>query len=276
MSKHVMECLGLSRVTIEDGKVVEVTEPKVKYCPLFDQVRGIKELNQDTIRENIEYRMRTFGMCCENRQTEMDNFLSFGISEILCLALKNKKIEAAVIAADGCGTAVIRNPCIVQGMGGRISGIRETEPIPKVIEAIGPENIIDPDTAKIDMVEGVCLAYDKGMHKVAVTTASVEDAWVMRDMFGSDLIIMGVHTSGMTEKQAEDAFELFDVITACASKPIRDMYHKNPEKYLAAGSKVPVYGITDQGKELIMDKLKELRREPYDGSTPEKPPYPLI
>ena len=276
MSKHVMECLGLSRVTIEDGKVVDVTEPRVKYCPLFEQVRGIKELNKDTIKENVEYRMKTFGMCCENRQTEMDNFLSFGVSELLCLALKNKKIEAAVIGADGCGTAVITKPSLVQGMGGRISGICETEPIPKVIEAIGPENVVDPDTAKLDMVEGVCIAYDKGYHKVAVTTPFVKDAQMMRDMFGSDLIIIGVHTSGMSEKDAEDAFELFDIITACASKPLRAIYHANPEKYLCAGNKVPVYGITTQGKELIMDKLKELGKEPYDGSIPEKPPAPLI
>lgn len=271
-----MECLGMSRVTIEDGKVVDVTEPRIKYCPLFDKTHGIKEINKDTVKENIEYRIQSFGMCCENRQTEMDNFIAFGISEILCLALKNKKIEAAVIGADGCGTAIIRDPSLVQGMGGRISGICETEPIPKVIEAIGPENIVDPDTTKLDMIEGVCMAYDKGMHKVAVTTPSVQDAWMMRDMFGSDLTIIGVHTSGMSEKDAEDAFELFDIITACASKNLREMYHRNPDRYLAAGHKVPVYGITDFGKELITDKLKELGREPYDGSIPEEPPYPLI
>ena len=276
MSKHVMECLGKSRVTIVDGKVVDVTEPRIKYCPLFDQVRGIKELNKDTIKENIEYRIEHFGMCCENRETEMDNFLSFGISEILCLALKNHKIEAAVIGADGCGTAVITKPSLVQGMGGRISGICETEPIPKVVEAIGPENVVDPETARLDMVEGVCLAYDKGYHKVAVTTPSVKDAQMMRDMFGTDLVILGVHTTGMTEDEAKSAFELFDIITACASKPLRDIYHASPEKYLAAGSKVPVYGITDQGKELIRDKLDELGKKPYDGSVPEQPPVPLI
>ena len=36
-----MECLGMSRVVIEDGKVVEVSEPKVKHCPLFKKYRGI-------------------------------------------------------------------------------------------------------------------------------------------------------------------------------------------------------------------------------------------
>ena len=45
MGRHVMECLGKSRVVIEDGKVVEVGEPRVKSCPLFKKHRGIDELN---------------------------------------------------------------------------------------------------------------------------------------------------------------------------------------------------------------------------------------
>ena len=93
MSRHVMECLGMSRVTIEDGKVVEVTEPRVRYCPLFAKRRGMEELNKESIRENIEYRISSFGMCTEDRVTTMDNFLNFGISETLCSALKNGKID---------------------------------------------------------------------------------------------------------------------------------------------------------------------------------------
>ena len=50
MSRHVMEMLGRSTVTIEDGKVVSITEPKVKVCPLFRDHRGIQEFNEDTIR----------------------------------------------------------------------------------------------------------------------------------------------------------------------------------------------------------------------------------
>ena len=37
-----MECLGMSRVTIEDGKVVDVTAPVVIRCPLFAKYRGIE------------------------------------------------------------------------------------------------------------------------------------------------------------------------------------------------------------------------------------------
>ena len=150
MGRHVMECLGRTRVVIEDGKVVEVGEPRVKSCPLFKKYRGIEEFNHDTIKENIEFRMEKFGMCTENRETRMNYFLNFGISEIMSLALKNKLIDAAVMAADGCGTVILEDPEIVQGLGGRISGIMETEPIAKVINDVGEERVLDPKTARID------------------------------------------------------------------------------------------------------------------------------
>ncbi len=275
MSKHVMECLGMSRVTIEDGKVVEVTEPRVKYCPLFAKHRGIQELNKDTVKENIEYRIKTFGMCTENRETTMNNFLSFGISETLSSALMNKEIDAAVIAADGCGTAVITDPSIVQGMGGRISGICETEPIPKVVKAIGPKNMLDADTARIDMCAGVDKAFGMGYSKVAVTTPFLDDAVRIREAYGDSVVIIGVHTTGMSEEDATHAFDVFDIITACASKHLRDECHRRPDT-LVAGSKVPVYGITTMGKRLVQAKLDEIGAKPWNPSIKEEPPRPLI
>ncbi|MFT0899039.1 methanogenesis marker 8 protein [Candidatus Methanoprimaticola sp. MG2] len=276
MSKHVMECLGLSRVTIVDGKVVEVTEPRVKHCPLFAEKRGIEELNCESIRKNIEYRIEHFGMCNEDRETEMANFLSFGISEILSFALMNGKIDAAVIAADGCGTAVFTDPKLVQGMGGRISGICETEPIPKVVEAIGPENMLDPETARIDMVAGVDKAFSMGFGKVAVTTPFVRDAVSMRQKYGDRLILVGVHTTGMSEEDARLAFDTFDVITSCASKYLRVEASNRPDT-LIAGRKVPVYGTSAAGKELVQDKLDELGKKAWDPSQgSQEPPSPLI
>ena len=49
--KHIIECLGKSEVTIEDGKVTKVTEPEIEYCPLFDNHRNIKELTKEAIKE---------------------------------------------------------------------------------------------------------------------------------------------------------------------------------------------------------------------------------
>ena len=275
MSRHVMECLGLSRVVIEDGKVVEVSAPRIKYCPLFAARRGIGELTEEAIKENIEYRIKHFGMCCDNRETVMQNFLNFGVSETLSSALINKRIDCAVIAADGCGTAVITDPALVQGLGGRISGICETEPIPKVVEAVGPENMVDAETAKIDMEAGAKLAFSKGYQKVALTTPSAQVACRLREKYGDRIILVAVHTSGMSPEDAELAFDNFDIITACASKNLRDVA-KTREGILIAGRKVPVYGVTTIGKELIQTKLDEACKEPTPADAPQEPPYPLI
>ena len=42
MSEHIVEAIGLSKVTIKDGKVIDVSEPKLNYCPLFHHHRGKK------------------------------------------------------------------------------------------------------------------------------------------------------------------------------------------------------------------------------------------
>ncbi len=270
-----MECLGMSRVTIEDGKVTEVTEPRVKFCPLFAKLRGITELNEDTIRENIEFRIDSFGMCSEDRETEMDDVLSFGISETMSRALRDGRIDAVVLAADGCGTAVVTDPRIVQGLGGRISGIVETEPIPKVVEAVGAENMVDPDTARIDMEAGADLAHSKGYCRFALTTPSVDVAKRLRTKYGDSVILIGVHTTGISEDDARDAFDVFDIITACASKHLREECRRRPE-ILVAGNKVPVYGVSDIGKTMVQAKLDELGRKAWDPSVPEEPPRPLI
>ena len=238
MSRHVMECLGLSRVTIVDGKVVDVTEPRVRYCPLFAKRRGMEELNKDSIRENIEFRIQSFGMCSEDRVTEMDNFLNFG-------------------------------------MGGRISGICETEPIPKVVEAVGMENMLDPETARIDMEAGVDKAFSMGYERVAVTTPFVDSAVRMREKYGDRLVIIGVHTTGMSEEDAVRAFDTFDIITACASKYLREECLRRPDT-LVAGNKVPVYGVTTKGKKLVQDKLDEVGKEPWHPGEPTQYPDPLI
>jgi len=272
--RHVMECLGMAKVVIEDGKVTVISPPKVKFCPLFKKYRNIDEITEDIVKKNIEFRIESFGMCCENRELRMKDFLSFGISEVLSSALKHGEIDAAVIAADGCGTVVLTDPEIVQGLGGRISGICETSPIDSVIDGIGRKNVLDPDTAMIDMVVGVRKAKRMGYDEVAVTVVSMRDASALRKEFGNSVIIMAVHTSCMNREDARTAFEVCDVITACASDNIR--YEAKKRDLLIAGNKVPIYGVSKRGKELVMMRLKETGKEPWDGKEPEDPPYPLI
>ncbi|MCL2032319.1 MAG: DUF2099 family protein [Methanomassiliicoccaceae archaeon] len=272
--RHVMECLGMSKVVIENGKVTVVSGPKIKFCPLFKKYRNIDEITEDVVRTNIEFRIESFGMCTGNRDIRMKDFLSFGISEILSSALRRRMIDAAVIAADGVGTVVVTDPEIVQGLGGRISGLCETSPIDDVIEGVGRENVLDPASAVIDMVRGVKKARAMGYGTIAVTVASVRAASEIRAEFGNSAIIMAVHTSCMPPDDARTAFDVCDVITACASEAVRE--ESKRRDLIIAGNKVPIYGVTEKGKELVMMRLEEVGREPWNGKEPEDPPRPLI
>ncbi len=274
MSRHVTECLGKTRVVVENGSIVEVGEPQIKKCPLFGKHRGIDELNAGSVRDNIEFRMEDFGLFSEERKVRMPDFLSFGISEILGTALKHGAIDAAVIAADGCGTAVVTDPEIVQGMCGRISAIVETSPIETVIEAMGRDMVLDPETAEIDMLAGLEKAYSMGFRSVAVTVCGADDAVKARDSYGYSTVIMAVHTTGTSYSDAVTLFDNCDVITACASATIRQ--EAKSRDVVTAGNKVPIYGVSEKGKELVSLRLKEIGREPWTGNPPEDPPYPLI
>ena len=95
---HIMEALGKSKIVVKNGKVVEVGEPLIKYCPLFAKHRGITELNKETIKRNIEFRIKEFGLFTENRVVETKEYVvGFGTSEIFLTALKNKLLDAVVI-----------------------------------------------------------------------------------------------------------------------------------------------------------------------------------
>ncbi|MDR2846047.1 MAG: DUF2099 family protein [Candidatus Methanoplasma sp.] len=274
MARHVIEALGKTRVVIEDGKVVEVGEPQIKYCPLFKKYRNIDEITPEIVRENMEFRMRTFGMCCEDRDVKMEDFLSFGVSEILSSALRHKRIDAAVIAADGCGTVVVNDPEIVQGLGGRMSGLCETSPIDKVIEGVGRDNVLDPDTAKIDMMAGAEKAKSMGHNIVAVTITNAEAASALRERFGNDIIVIAVHTSGTCGHDARSLFDACDIITACASECVREE-SKNRD-VLVVGSRIPIFGVSDIGKDLVQMRLTEIGKQPHSPAEREDPPSPLI
>ena len=65
---HIMELLGRSRVKVVDEKVQEASEPMIKWCPLFDKVRGIKEVTARSAAENMEFRIKNHGMFSARRR----------------------------------------------------------------------------------------------------------------------------------------------------------------------------------------------------------------
>ena len=271
--RHVFDAIGMTRVVIVDGEVVEVGEPELKFCPLFKKLVGMEDITPQKIRENMEFRIRDFGFCTENRVVRAKDYVTFGVSEILSSALERGDLDAAVIAADGCGTAVITEPALLQGLCGRISGLVETSPLQIVLDAVGRDNVLDPGTVPLDMIKGAALADSKGYKRFAVTVAIADDAAVLRQRYGDRVLIVGVHTSHVSCEGARTMFDNCDIITACASGRLRAEAEKRD--VLVAGNKIQVYGVTDIGKKLVLDKLTSIGREPYKGE-PKDEPRPLI
>ena len=271
----VMELLGKSRVVVEDGKVVEVSQPQLRYCPLFNKLLKMESIDADVVRKNIEFRIRDFGFATENRVVRAPDYVTFGVSEILSTAIDKGDLDAAVIVADGCGTAVLTEPAVVQGLCGRISGVIETDPLDVVLDAVGRDNVLDPETTPIDQVRGAELALRKGYRRFAVTVTCPGQAEEIRDLCGDRAMIVAVHTSSLSGTGAEAMFRYCDIITACASKALRDIAFSR-EDVLIAGNKVQMLGVTPFGKKLILDKLRSIGKEPWDGETPTDDPDPWL
>lgn len=274
--QHVIEALGKAKIIIKNGKVIEIQEPGINYCPLFEKYRGIKKLTKEAIRENIEFRIEDFGMCTSKRILKMKDFLSFGISEILSTLLEEELIDCVVAVCEGCGTVVLTDPELVQGVGGRVSGLVSTSPIKEIIDALGSENVLDPDHCRIDQIKGARKAVDMGYRNIAVTIVSADDAIKLRELENEleevNIYLFVVHTTGLSKKEAEIIFDHADVITGCASKYMRKT--GEDRQTFSVGASIPIYGVTEAGKKFIDRRVQKIGglKDKKDAKLPE----PLI
>ena len=277
MSEHIIEALGLSRIKIKDGKVIEVSEPEVEYCPLFDHHRGIKKLTPEVIAENIQFRIDDFGMCTPNRQLKMKDYLNFGISEIMSTLLDENMIDCVVMVLEGCGTLIVNEPELVQGIGGRVSGLVKTSPIPELIAKFDEELIVNPKIAEINQIKGIKLAIEHGFKNIAVTVALAEDAEKIKQLQNENpdinIYVFVVHTSKLSAHDAKALFDVCDVATGCASKNMREIGEAESVKIV--GQSIPIFARTEMGK-----KFLEMRLDKIGGEKPKKDnpdlPHPLI
>ncbi len=277
MSEHIIEALGLSKITIKDGKVVNVTEPEITYCPLFDHHKGIKKLTKEEIAKNMQFRIDDFGMCTPQRVLRMKDFLNFGISEIMSTLLEKNEIDSVVMVLEGCGTLIVNDHELVQGIGGRVSGLVKTSPIPELISKIGEDNIVNPKTAEINQIKGIELAIEKGFKNIAVTIALASDIDKINQLKEKypeiNIYVFVVHTSKLSNSDAKKLFNNCDVATGCASKNMREI--GEVESIKTVGQSIPIYAKTKKGKEFL-----EMRLEKIGGEKPKKEnpdlPYPLI
>ena len=277
MDKHVIEALGKARVTVQDGKVVDVEEPKIEYCPLFHKHRGIEKLTEEEIRNNIQFRIDDFGMCTKDRVLRLKDFLSFGISEILSTLLDENIIDCVVMVCEGCGTVLVTESELAQGVGGRVSGLVETSPIPELIGQFLPNHVLDEENASIDQVEGFRLAIENGYKNIAVTLCYPEDGVILRELEKEyddvNLYLFAVHTTGLSREESELIFDVSDAVTACASKHLRDIAEE--EDIFSVGTSIPIYGASEKGEEFIKLRLDKIGG-PKKKTGNSKHPYPLI
>lgn len=260
--EHVMEAIGKSRVVVRNGLVIEVGPPMIRECPLAKKFSTpVDTITPEKVRKNIEGRISAYGMCTENRLLESSqDFVTFGASEMISQGLRTKTLGAAVIVCEGAGTVITANPDLVQGIGGRMSGLVSTSPIPRLIERIEAlgGTVLDRETARIDQVEGTDLAYQSGHSNVAVTITDPADGERIRATH-PDALIFGVHLTGIGKDAARRMAEVADLASGCASRQIREMAAE--KALLQAGTAIPVFAFTERGKCLILEKVKSSRQQ---------------
>ena len=261
--RHVIETLGKVRVVIENGEITEVGESDMKYCPMFHAMHKVDELNEEFIRKNINFRIKDFGMCTPERVVEMDDLVTVGISEILKTNMENGNIDCVVGACDGAGTVVMTNPHVVQGVGGRVSGLISTTPIPEVIKNLEDKDsiVLNPETAELNQLEGLKIALDKGYKNIAITVIPSPMIKELRQYPVDDdvnVYIFVAHTTGVTRSEAEMLFEYGDIVTACASKEVSDYADELQPYYY--GVKVPIFCASEDGRRFLDTRLEKINK----------------
>ncbi|CDG64270.1 MAG: hypothetical protein PWQ15_173 [Methanobacterium sp.] len=273
MDEHVMEAMGKAKIVIRDGKVVEVGEPRIDYCPLFHKYRGIEKITPQVIKDNMEFRINDFGMCTNQRELKMADFLSFGISEILGTLLDEEIIQCAIIVCEGCGTVIVEDPELAQGMGGRVSGIISTSPLPELINSLGSDKVLNPENAEINQVKGVLKAIDDGYTRIGVTIANADDAKIIREIEskneGVKIYIFAVHNTAASAEGAKVLFENADVITGCASLQIRNLAKE--KDVFSVGASIPIYAASNDGEKFLKLRIEKIGgiKEKKDAKIPD-------
>lgn len=278
--RHVIEALGKAEVVIENGKITYIGEPVVDYCSIFDNGQHNGDLTKEFIKSNINKRIDEFGMCTPQRSIDVEDTMSFGTSETLKTNIINGNVDCVVGACEGVGTLLIDDAELVQGVGGRVSALISTTPIDEVMDKVGRENVLNPETAELNPLKGLEMAIERGYKNIAITiipTEMVKDLRQHPKPEDVNIYIFVAHTTNVSKKEAEMLFDYADVISGCSSINIRETAEERKPYY--AGKKVPLYAVTENGKRLLNERLEYIGYELCEKKYPQdftQSPKPLI
>ena len=276
--RHVIEALGKAEVVIENGKITYIGEPVVDYCSIFDNGQHNGDLTKEFIKSNINKRIDEFGMCTPQRSIDVEDTMSFGTSETLKTNIINGNVDCVVGACEGVGTLLIDDAELVQGVGGRVSALISTTPIDEVMDKVGRENVLNPETAELNPLKGLEMAIERGYKNIAITIIPTEMVKDLRQYPKPDdvnIYIFVAHTTNVSKKEAEMLFDYADVISGCSSINIRETAEERKPYY--AGKKVPLYAVTENGKRLLNERLEYIgyglceKKYPQDFTQSPKP-----
>ncbi|MBT8507344.1 hypothetical protein AZH53_02720 [Methanomicrobiaceae archaeon CYW5] len=280
--EHIIEAVGRCRIVIQNGEVVDVGDAKISSCPLTRKfAHPVSTPDKESVKANIEYRIKKWGMCTPHREViETREFVGFGASEILSFGLSAGMLDAVVLACDGAGTLIATTPALVQGIGGRMSGLVRTVPYEDVIRRIEEAGgvVIDTESATLDQSAGIARAYELGYSKVAVTVAVPEEAKTIRHQY-PDAFIFGVHVTGLDHDEARMLVDASDFVTSCASATIREA--AGEMALVQAGVGVPTFAITPTAKDILLEKIRRSNAQVLIRTTKlpvisEEQPDPLV
>ena len=278
--RHVIEALGKAEVVIENGKITYIGEPVVDYCSIFDNGQHNGNLTKEFIKSNINKRIDEFGMCTPQRSIDVEDTMSFGTSETLKTNMINGNVDCVVGACEGVGTLLIDDAELVQGVGGRVSALISTTPIDEVMDKVGRDNVLNPETAELNPLKGLEMAIERGYKNIAITiipTEMVKDLRQHPKPEDVNIYIFVAHTTNVSKKEAEMLFDYADVISGCSSINIRETAEERKPYY--AGKKVPLYAVTENGKRLLNERLEYIGYELCEKKYPQdftQSPKPLI
>lgn len=278
--RHVIEALGKAEVVIENGKITYIGEPVVDYCSIFDNGQHNGDLTKEFIKSNINKRIEEFGMCTPQRSFDVEDTMSFGTSETLKTNMINGNVDCVVGACEGVGTLLIDDADLVQGVGGRVSALISTTPIDEVIDNVGRDNVLNPETAELNPLKGLERAIERGYKNIAITiipTEMVRDLRQYPKPENVNIFIFVAHTTNVSQKEAEMLFDYADVISGCSSINIRETAEERKPYY--AGKKVPLYAVTENGRKLLNERLEYIGYELCEKMYPQdftQSPKPLI
>jgi putative methanogenesis marker protein 8 len=256
---HVVRYFS-SYVSVSRGRVINITEPTMTYCPLanhlyrdFSPGKGADTIAvKKFIKKAIESKIREFGLFTLRRQIRRsDAAVPFGASEMLMCALRKRVIAAAVVVCEGAGSVITDDPEVVQGVGARMNTLLLTSPIKTIIKQLKQLKCrVVFESGLIDQAEGARTAAGMGYKHIAVTVAgsrsdTLKELRAIESENNVAITVLVICTTGIGADQIEHIRQHADLVWACGSSEVREMIGRIA--VLQISKQIPVFVLTRRG-----------------------------